>query len=157
MNAKLEAIDPTAELWDWAGDDIDASHLSGISQRVAQLRQPASDLFDLRQAIMRYANPLRVKILLFSLLHERYQHDSVEQALLLKSYELDKLLSRTLKAYRRLYLLSSNLRRAAEQLDNPEEYTQTAMAILRAVKPFYRDAISSKDLPEELAPLSRSL
>lgn len=97
----------------------------------------ATDLFDLRQAILRYANPLRAKILLFALLHQTNLCDQDQQALLVRSYELDQLLRRTLRRYQQFSILAGQMQKTARRLADPDEYGQTAIAILRAIKPFY--------------------
>jgi hypothetical protein len=97
----------------------------------------ATDLFDLRQAILRYANPLRAKILLFALLHQTNHCDQDQQALLVRSYELDQLLRRTLRRYQQFSILAGQMQKTARRLADPDEYGQTAIAILRAIKPFY--------------------
>jgi hypothetical protein len=103
-----------------------------------------TDLFDLRQAIIRYANPLRAKILLFALLHQANQRDQDEQALLVRSYELDQLLRRMLQTYQQFPILAGKMQKTARRLADPDEYGQTAIAILRAIKPFY---IASSNRP----------
>ncbi len=103
----------------------------------AYVRQQAlPDLFDLRLEIIQSANPLRVKILLFSLMHEVFisnaEHDS-----LLKNHELDDLLHILLQTHRLLHELESRLLSAAKSLQEPDEYIQVAQIILRSFKPFY--------------------
>jgi hypothetical protein len=92
-----------------------------------------SDLFNLRLELMRYANPYRAKIVLFSLL---YQPFTFEQESLLKGHTLDDLLRLTIQTYR-LPDLQGQLLSAAEGLADAEEYVQTAHAILSAVRSFY--------------------
>lgn len=97
--------------------------------------QQMTDLFDLRLQIMQDANPLKVKILLFSLLHEPFDwhtdHDSI-----LKTHELDDLLRILFLSYRLYSDLDQKLRQVAKQLAT-DEYLHSAEVLLRALQPFY--------------------
>ena len=98
-----------------------------------------SDLFDLRLELMRSVNPFKVKILLFSVLHETFQPG---QEQMLKSYELDDLLRILLQTHRLLSELSSKLFSAARLLSDPADYFQVAQAVLQATRSFYGSAIA---------------
>ena len=103
----------------------------------AYIRQQAlPDLFDLRLEIIQIANPLRVKILLFSLMHEAFT-SSAEHDSLLKNHELDDLLHILLQTHKLLHELEARLLSAAKSLQEPDEYIQVAQVILRSFKPFY--------------------
>lgn len=151
--SRLNSLNRDKQLQDWTPEWENAAPpseaLLALRRISASLRSqpPVVDMFELRQAVMRYTNPLRAKILLFSLLHSPYQFDRVEQGLLLKSYELDKLLERALQTYTQFTLLSAELQKTARQLEHPDDYRQTATAILRAIKPFYVSSAASKSLP----------
>jgi hypothetical protein len=148
-----DAPDRGERFWDWVDDAHSTPSAASNQGGQAPGRNPALstvDLFDLRQTVMRYTNPLRAKILLFSLLHYSYRRERTEQAFLLKGYELDKLLERMLQTYDQLPVLTVQLKKIARRLDNPLEYTQTATAILRAVKPLYEET------PPVAAPLEHS-
>lgn len=110
-----------------------------VTPKVLTLAQPCetSDLFNLRLELMQDANPLKVKILLFSLLHEPFQKP-VEQDGLLKTHELDDLLRMLFLCYPLYSEVASHLKEMAEQLA-AEEYIQTAEAVLKAIYPFYTD------------------
>ncbi|MBI4784905.1 MAG: hypothetical protein HY785_26900 [Oscillatoriophycideae cyanobacterium NC_groundwater_1537_Pr4_S-0.65um_50_18] len=106
-------------------------------QPYAYIRQQAlPDFFDLRVSIMQSANPMRVKILLFTLMHEVFtpgaEHDS-----LLKNHELDDLLQILLQTHKLLSDLESKLLSAARSLQESDEYAQVAQVLLRSLKPFY--------------------
>lgn len=99
--------------------------------------QKVGDLFDLRLQIMQDTNPLKAKILLFSLLHELFDwqtHDAM-----LKSHELDELLHILFVSYRLYSEAASKLSKMAQFL-GADAYLQTAEAILRAIQPFYSEA-----------------
>jgi hypothetical protein len=94
-----------------------------------------SDLFDLRLEIMRYTNPYRAKIVLFSLLHQPFTNPA-EQESMVKNYTLDDLLRVMLQTYK-LSEVEVQLLAAAKKLEDSEECVQAAHVILGAVKPFY--------------------
>lgn len=113
-----------------------------------------ADLFDLRLEIMHDTNPLKAKILLFSLLHTLFQDDADHEALL-KTHELDDLFRILFLSFRSYAELEDRLRQTAKRL-NDTEYLQSAEAILRAVRPFYavNSAPTSSDLPVQLADIT---
>jgi hypothetical protein len=90
------------------------------------------DGFDLRLELMKFTNPLRVKILLFSLLHQPF--DQSEQAWsALKRYSLDMLLKALLERYPPTEV-GAKLQAVAAQLPMQEEYEQTIDVLLRSLK-----------------------
>jgi hypothetical protein len=94
-----------------------------------------ADLFNLRLEIMRYSNPYRVKIVLFSLLCQPFVSQAEHESML-KSYTLDDLLRSMIQSYK-LPELEIMLLSTARNLEDSEESLQAARAILGAVKPFY--------------------
>jgi hypothetical protein len=112
-------------------------------QDISQPPHSSLDLFDLRQDVMQYTNPLRAKVLLFSLLYRTFHTECVEETLLLKSHRLDQLLEDTLCRYPRYEQLAAHLRQTARKLDDPVEYDQVSCAILRSVKSYYSRQQSS--------------
>lgn len=96
----------------------------------------AIDLFDVRLELMQYSNPLRLKILLFSLLHEIFTA-TFDQHLILKGYELDESLRIMLQTYKQFDDLTTRLMQTATQLDPAGDYGAVAQTILRSVKPLY--------------------
>ncbi|HEY9640645.1 MAG TPA: hypothetical protein V6C57_09175 [Coleofasciculaceae cyanobacterium] len=100
------------------------------------LHQDPSDLFDLRLEILQSANPLQVKIVLFSLLHEVFE-PGTEHDLMLKNHELDDLLRILLQTHPLLSDLKSKLLGAAQALGDSGAYVRVAQVILQAVKSFY--------------------
>ncbi|MFM7424362.1 MAG: hypothetical protein ACKO7W_05105 [Elainella sp.] len=105
--------------------------------KVLPLAQPytTEELFDLRLNLMQDANPLKAKIVLFSLLHEPFQ-ENAEHETMLKTHELDELLRILFLSYRQYPDLEANLRLAVKRLAN-EDYVQAGEAILKVVQPFY--------------------
>lgn len=127
---RLIPLHPQLEL-----DPLSADQVSDAPE--SQPSQPPVDLFDLRQEVMQYTNPLRAKVLLFSLLYRTFQINCAEEALLLKSHRLDQLLEDTLSRYPHYEQLAAHLKQTARKLDDPVEYDQVSCAILRSVKSYY--------------------
>ncbi|WP_143467589.1 hypothetical protein [Leptolyngbya ohadii] len=110
-----------------------------------------TERFRLRQSVVQASNPLRTKVLLFSLLHEPFQlqqHESI-----LKDHDLDDLLQMTLQAYPQTADLDAALQRVARKLSHTEDYLQSTGAVVQAV---HRFATESLTLPGQTArPFSR--
>jgi hypothetical protein len=112
-------------------------------QKVLVLAQPQKivELFNLRLEIMQDTNPLRAKILLFSVLHERFEGSSEHDAFL-RTHELDDLLRVFFLSYRLYSEAENQLRQIAKALA-VGDYLQVAEAIIRAIQPFYTEAESA--------------
>jgi hypothetical protein len=130
-----------------------ASTTSQRPPRVLTIAQPQklTDLFNLRLEIMQDTNPFKVKILLFSILHEPFRWDADHEALL-KSHELDDLLRILFISYRLYSDVEQKLRQAAQTL-SATEYSQAAEALLRIIQPCYTEMLVSPTLvPVSSAP-----
>ncbi len=90
------------------------------------------DGFDLRLEVMKFTNPLRAKLLLFSLLHQPFdQSDAAWSAL--KRYSLEILLKTLLEQYPPAEI-GPRLQTVALQLPHSEDYEQTIDVLLRSLK-----------------------
>ncbi|MBN3885849.1 MAG: hypothetical protein V7K64_23080 [Nostoc sp.] len=98
--------------------------------------------FDLRQNIMKYTNPLRAKIVLFSALYKKFTFNE-EDSLKLKSEKLDDLLLRLFDTCPTLQELESKLNSAVISLGKPDENIQAASAIIQSMRGFYGNILSS--------------
>jgi hypothetical protein len=103
-----------------------------------------SDLFDLRLDLMRLANPFKIKILLFSVLHETFQPGHEQ---MLKNHELDDLLRILLQTHKLLNELESKLFSAARLLPDPTDYFQVAQVVLQTTRSFYTSPIATPPTP----------
>jgi len=113
------------------------------------------DPFELRLEIMKYTNPLRVKILLFSFLKHKFDM-SDQDWLLVKSCELDNLLKNTFYACETILDLELKLHKIAKTLPEPNEYTQAANAIIQAMKPLYTAQVMATNQSESTQLLDNS-
>jgi len=101
--------------------------------------------YQLRQRVMKYTNPLRVKMLLYYTLNSSSIETHQEaDGLLLKTYELDKMLMEIVREYKTLQELQDNLEATAlgisslrNKMSNVDENLQVAKAIVMSVKPIY--------------------
>ncbi|MEE3715570.1 serine/threonine-protein kinase [Tumidithrix elongata RA019] len=95
-----------------------------------------ADLFDLRLELIRFANPLRTKILLFSTLHYPFfigKNDWSD----IRTQTLDNLLRALFCSYPTEFEAEKKLIQVAHSLEEPEQYGQVIRYIVRAVKPLY--------------------
>ncbi|QLE43452.1 hypothetical protein FD723_25440 [Nostoc sp. C052] len=92
--------------------------------------------FDLRQNIMKYTNPLRAKIVLFSALYKKFTFNE-EDWLKLKAEQLDDLLLRLFDTCPTIRELESKLNSAVISLGKPDENIQAASAIIQSMRGLY--------------------
>ncbi|ACB53328.1 unknown [Crocosphaera subtropica ATCC 51142] len=93
------------------------------------------DIFEIRLEIMQYTNPLRAKILLFSLLFHPWDRSGQDWSTL-RSYTLDDLLEQILQSGRSMAEIEGKLYTLAKSLNDSESHLQTASTVVEAIKPF---------------------
>lgn len=98
--------------------------------------------FDLRQNIMKYTNPLRVKIVLFSALYHKFTFNE-EDWLKLRAEKLDDLLQKSFDTCPTIRELESKLNSTVISLGNLDENTQAASAIIQSMRSLYTDMLSN--------------
>ncbi|WP_448563540.1 adenylate/guanylate cyclase domain-containing protein [Trichothermofontia sp.] len=104
----------------------------------------AYDRFALREEVVRNTNPMRAKIVIFSMLYRKFTGSS-EDWLCLKEKTLDTLLYDLFCHCETYDELCDRLCITARFLDDPELNEQTAEAICAAMKPFYNYIQSNAD------------
>lgn len=102
----------------------------------AQAIRDRSDLFELRLYIIRYANPLRAKLILFSSLYHTFDFSS-QDWLLLKDATLEDLLRKLFETYHNMDEVDVNLTRAAYAMPNIDPQDATVASLMRAIAPYY--------------------
>lgn len=102
-------------------------------------QKPNYNHFDLRMEVIKYANPLRAKILIFSALNNIFDF-SDRDWLKLRKETLDDLLQNLLNACPNLTELEYKLYTTANLLGEKPENNQAVNSIIQAIKPLYRDA-----------------
>ena len=93
------------------------------------------DIFEIRLEIMQYTNPLRAKILLFSLLFHPWDRSGQDWSTL-RSYSLDNLLEQVIESGRPITDIEAKLYNMAKSLHDPDSQLQAASTIIEAIKPF---------------------
>ncbi|AFZ44984.1 hypothetical protein PCC7418_2853 [Halothece sp. PCC 7418] len=103
--------------------------------------------FQVRQRIMKYTNPLRVKMLLYYTLNSDPLSTQQEaDGLLLKTYELDQMLMQVVRDFKTIQELQDHLETTAlavssikSKMFKVDENMQVAKAIVMALKPLYEN------------------
>ncbi len=98
--------------------------------------KPPYDLFEMRLEIMRYTNPLRAKILVFSTLYQQLDINE-KDLLIIRAHELDDLLLKLFYFCQTITEMDARLSSTARCLFEADENYQAASAIVQAMKPFY--------------------
>ncbi len=104
---------------------------------VTQIQGPR-DLFSIRSQLAQQANPLRAKIVLFSLLYRPFSYNSGDWSTL-KQQDLGEFIRRVYNKYATLEELKRALTIATAQLDAPNECDHAAAAIYKVLKPYYTE------------------
>lgn len=133
----------------WATPDYNPSYASSPqgemtagstdSEATAQAAQTLDwqGLAELRVELMRYANPLRVKALMFSTLYYPFDANSDSDWSKLQTETLGDLILRLMEQFQKHSNLEEQLQLVASRLMPTDEYGNAAGAIIRALRPFY--------------------
>ena len=97
-------------------------------------------LFDVREKIIQATNPLKAKIIIFSTVEHQF-YFSDRDWLLLKTKNLDNLLRQIFNLCPSITELEFSLYSAANNFEDPDEYTQVANIIIKALTPCYSEEI----------------
>ncbi|NEO85134.1 MAG: hypothetical protein F6J87_12925 [Spirulina sp. SIO3F2] len=100
------------------------------------------DAFEVRLEVMKYANPLRAKIVAFSTLHHTFETRGQDWPHL-RTQPFDQLLQTLYETYTDLETLVRQLNQTAEQLESPDDSLQAAEAIVKAMRPYYAAAATT--------------
>ncbi len=116
-----------------------ATQPSSNTQSVSQQdkTKPSYDPFELRLAIMRYTNPLRAKILLFSALYENFNPRQPDWSVI-TTKELDELFFSLFSQCSTINEVEFQLNETARCLEEPDESAQAAAVIIKFMKPLYK-------------------
>ena len=105
--------------------------------------------FDLRQNLMRFSNPLRIKIILFSALYNKFTFNE-QDWLRLKSEELDSLLQKLFDSCLTIGELESKIKNTVISLGDPDKNNQASGVIIRVVRSLYSDIPAVPNSPKSL-------
>lgn len=98
------------------------------------------ELFDVREKIMQGTNPLKAKILIFSAVQHQFDFGNKDW-LLLRTKNLDSLLRQIFNLCLSITDLESSLYATANNFEDPDEYTQVADIVIKALNLCYSDEI----------------
>ncbi|MEN9230155.1 MAG: hypothetical protein Q6L68_04555 [Thermostichus sp. DG02_5_bins_236] len=101
-----------------------------------QLQKQDYDPFELRAGVMRQTSPLRAKLVAFTALHHKLE-PSLQGLAALRRYNFDDLLKELYDACNSPEELETRLKQAVQQLEEPEQDSQAANALLQMMKPLY--------------------
>lgn len=101
--------------------------------------------YEVRRQLMKIANPLQIKILLYYLLNPEKSKEEVISGLFLKTYDLDTLLLQAVQKFKTLAELQRHLETTAldfssnthQTLKEVNENLRVATAIIMSLKPLY--------------------
>lgn len=108
--------------------------------------QSPKDLFDIRLKILRHTNPLRAKILIFSIIYHPFKF-STRDWLTIKMQDLDNLIRHLYSICPTTIVLEEKLHATAQKLNQKEEYLHTANIIIKAMKSLYSTSEINPDCP----------
>lgn len=116
------------------------TELTGIQPVSPPLPSKTYDLFELRQTIMQYTNPLRAKILMFSVLVNPWNRDNEDWSML-RCYTMDDLLEKLISSGQGCTEWDARLQSAAKFLTDTDAdaQRQAICAIIKAIEPFVGD------------------
>ena len=104
------------------------------SKNLPRLSTKRYNLFELRREVVQYTNPLRSKMLLFSLLDPSWLQRRSDWSIL-NQFTLDGLLKEFLQVSREGRQLEAELYDAAKLLPDPEASRQTARTLMEIIQP----------------------
>ncbi len=122
-------------------NDLGAQQLRAVPSAPAAVVQPAEikfDIFELRQKVMSYSNPLRVK----TMLHMILQPEEFLDPRKINQHLLDELLTDFIKKYPKISEVEELLSEAVELLDDVEEYGKAATGLIQSLIAVY--SVSTK-------------
>ncbi len=131
-------------------NDLGAQQLRATqpSEPVPEVKKSTAiefDAFELRQKVMSYSNPLRVKTMLHMILHPEEFLDPRK----INQHLLDALLTEFINKYPRIQEVEELLSEAVELLDDVEEYGKAATGLIQSLMTVY--SVSTKPVGMALA------
>ena len=125
--------------WSLAGSHEQTVLKEKLVVKESYPRDPGK-LFDVREKIIQATNPLKAKIIIFSIVEHQF-YFSDRDWLLLKTKSLDNLLRQIFNLCPSITELEFSLYSAANNFEDPDEYTQVANIIIKALTPCYSEEI----------------
>ncbi|NES64631.1 MAG: hypothetical protein F6K24_04905, partial [Okeania sp. SIO2D1] len=131
----------SSPIWDLQGDSSEQTILKERLVVEEFYERDPGKLFDVRQKIMEGTNPLKAKILIFSIVEHLFNFGERDW-LLLKTKNLDSLLRQIFNFCLSITDLESSLYSTANNFEDPDEYAQVANVIINALSTCYSAEIT---------------
>jgi hypothetical protein len=116
--------------------NIEPEEKEEIQEEIKNKKSITYTVFDWRLDIMQYTNPLRVKILLFSLLYHQFK-DNEEDWSKLKSCTLEDFLTKILNRFESFAQIETKLDAICKESTDVELYQQIAAVVSKSLMSFY--------------------
>ncbi|MGC9526838.1 MAG: hypothetical protein ACP5D7_14995 [Limnospira sp.] len=135
-DAATEAVLTAYQPSDRPQSQLQDSPIWGGKNQLNVANKKIENLFDVRFKIMQHANPLRVKILIYSALENEFTF-SDRDWLHLKSIELDDLIEQLFQMFPTFEALKAYLKKMVEYLEDSHEDAQVATVLIEAMRLCY--------------------
>ena len=139
-NESIQALYEAEGILPNQNQDINEEQNSPVIKITTNIKSPELqkeyNIFEIKMSLMQYANPLRAKILLFSVLDHQFDNTWQDWSLL-KTFELEELIKEIYNKTSTISDLKSDLNATAKFLDDKNEYIQASQAIVKALTPYY--------------------
>ena len=139
-NESIQALYEAEGILPNQNQDINEEQNSPVIKITTNIKSPELqkeyNIFEIKMSLMQYANPLRAKILLFSVLDHKFDNTWQDWSLL-KTFELEELIKEIYNKTSTISDLKSDLNATAKFLDDKNEYIQASQAIVKALTPYY--------------------
>ncbi|NET80036.1 MULTISPECIES: hypothetical protein [Okeania] len=130
----------SSPIWGLQGDSGEQITLKDRLVVEESYERDPGKLFDVRQKIMEGTNPLKTKILIFSIVEHQFNFGERDW-LLLKTKNLDSLIRQIFNLCLSITDLESSLYSMANNFESPDEYVQVANVIINALSTCYSSEI----------------
>ncbi len=131
-------------------NDCDSSEPASLDNNPNSPQIPAYDPFEIRLEIFQYANPLRAKILIFSLLFHPWDRSGQDWSTL-RSYTLEDLLQQLIESGKSLKDIEIQLYNIAQTQMDTDANVQTASILVQTLQKIREEKETSvRELQEQL-------
>lgn len=115
---------------------LEEEYLGELEKQIKQ-KIKGYDLLEMRLYLTQYANPLRAKIVLFSIVYHLFSEKDDKDWSMLRTCTLEDLLLKVFDCYSTLGEVQQKLDEVKTSLTNKEAVGQTALVIIQALTSFY--------------------
>lgn len=117
-------------------NNLESEEVDVLEDSISRNREAGYDPFKVRFELMKYTNPLRAKILLFSLVYHQFDYSSQDWSVL-RTCHLDDLMLKVFVSHNNPNLLETKLINIVKLLPQSDEHLQAAGIIMQSLRPLY--------------------